>query len=388
MTQLAARCRLAWSLLLITLGAIACQHDEHTGHDHAEEHGNEKPAKTLKLSPKAIKRSDIRVKKVTLEPLTGGIEVPAEIQADPDRTAHVSSIVSGQLDSVKRAVGDHVKEGDVLAVLKSVELGEARAALSQANADVDVATSNYERHRRLLKEEIGSERDYLEAKAALRRAKARQSAARRALSVYGRGGGGASIPIRSPISGEVVDRHATVGEVVSPSDVLFRVTDISSVWVIGRVYQQHAGKVEAGAFATLSLPSHPKQRWKGQLGYVAPSLDEHTRTLPVRLVLENADGLLKPGLFGTLAITTGDGSEKVAVVDSDAIQRVRGNDVVFLAKGRPGVFEAVPVKVGQKADGRTAVLEGLEAGQRYAASGAFVLKSSLLSGELGEGHAH
>ena len=142
-------------------------------------------------------------------------------------------------------------------MIRSVALGEARAQAARARANVEVAQANFRRQEELRREGIGAERQFLEAQAELRRAQAEQSAADRALEVYGRGGRGSEVTIRSPIAGRVVSRHATVGEVVGPSDVLFEVTDIRKVWVVGRVYQQHAAQVREDATAVLTLQSHP-----------------------------------------------------------------------------------------------------------------------------------
>src|SRR5690606_19814638 len=137
----------------------------------------------------------------------------------PSREAHVASVVSGQIAQVFVSAGDHVEAGQALGVIRSVALGEARAQAARARANVAVAQANFRRQEDLRREGIGAERQFLESEAELRRAEAEQSAADRALEVYGRGGSGSEVTIRSPIVGRVVSRHATVGEVVSPSDV-------------------------------------------------------------------------------------------------------------------------------------------------------------------------
>ena len=312
-----------------------------------------------------------------------------QVQAEPDREAHVSSVVSGQLARVSVSVGDRVEAGQALAVIRSVALGEARAQAARARANVEVAEANFRRQEELKREGIGADRQYLEAQAELRRAQAEQSAAERALEVYGRGGSGSEVTIRSPIAGRVVSRHATVGEVVGPSDVLFEVTDITKVWVVGRVYQQHAAQVREGARATLTLQSHPGRTFAGQLDYVAPALDERTRTLPVRMSLDNADGSLRPGSFGTLSVSPASaGEDTIPAVAVSALQRLGEETVVFIPGDEEAEFRAVSVTVAARSGGLARISQGLAAGDRYVADGAFVLKSELSRGELGEGHAH
>lgn len=368
--------------------------DEHAGDhgdEHADEHAGDRGAAPMavRISPRAVARLGIRVATVDSAPLAGGIEVPAEIQADPDRVAHVTPLVSGQLAEVGASLGARVQKGQTLAVLRSVQLGEARSALARARANVEVARSSFTRQEELAREGIGARRAYLEAQAELRRAEAELAAAQRTLEVYGRGGAGATVPIRSPIAGQVVARHATVGEVVGTDQALFQVTDIERVWVMGRAYQQHASALQVGAPAELVLQAYPGRSWQGSVDYVAPTLDERTRTLPVRMVLDNPDGLLRPGLFGTLSIAPpGRGREPVPVIQEQAVQRLDGHDVVFVPGAEEGGFRAVPVALGERAGGRVRVLSGLAPGERYVSDRAFVLKSELLRGQLGHGHAH
>ncbi|GAB4530208.1 MAG: efflux RND transporter periplasmic adaptor subunit [Haliangiales bacterium] len=362
------------------------KHSDGHGDKHRDEHG---ARRVVRVSQAAIERSGIRVAEVLAVPAAGGIEVPAEIQAEPDRLAHVSSVVSGQIARVSAAVGDRVKPGQTLAVIRSVALGQARAQAARARADIEVAQSNFRRQQELKREGIGAERHFLEAQAALRRAQAEQSAAEQALEVYGRGGQGSEITIKSPIAGRVIARHATVGEVVDPSDTLFEITDITRVWAVGRVYQQNAGQVREGASAVLTLQAHPGRSFSGNLDYVAPALDERTRTLPVRVNLDNPDGTLRPGLFGTLSISPSDvADETVAAVAVSAVQRLGDDTIVFVPGAEAGEFRAVPVVTETYSGELVRVKLGLSAGDRYVVDGAFVLKSELSRGELGAGHAH
>ncbi len=364
-------------------------HDDHDNHDNHGDHDDHARERAVHISPEAVTRMGIRIATVSAAPSAGGIEVPAEIQPEPDREAHVSSVVSGQLVRVTASVGDHVNAGQTLALVRSIALGEARAQAARARANLEVAQSNFDRQEKLKSEGIGAQRKFLEAQAALRRAQAEQSAADRALEVYGRGGRGSEIMIKSPIKGRVKSRHATVGEVVAPSDVLFEVTDISRVWAVGRVYQQNAGRVSEGARAMLTLQALPGRTFSGKLDYVAPALDERTRTLPVRLSLDNPDGILRPGLFGTLSISpVGAKEETVPVVSSAAVQRLGESTIVFVPGDEEGEFKAVNVTVGSKSRGLVRVQSGLDVGERYVSEGGFVLKSELSRGELGEGHAH
>ncbi|MBT8494118.1 MAG: efflux RND transporter periplasmic adaptor subunit, partial [Deltaproteobacteria bacterium] len=322
-------------------------------------------------------------------PVAGGLVVPAEVHVMPDRVAHVSSVVSGQIASVGATVGDRVVPRQVLAKVRSIELGEARAQADRARAHLQAAQADFKRQQDLQKEGIGAKKKLVAAEAELAKAKAEFSAANRALDVYGRGGRGSEIALRSPIGGQIVKRHASVGEVVNPAQVLFEVTDIERVWVVGRVYQQNAGQVREGATASLTLQAHAGRTWPGTIDYVAPTLDERTRTLDVRMTLDNPKGLLRPGSFGSLTIGADAGPVKKApFIRADAVQMAGNQLVVFVPGKKKGEYRAVPVSTAEGTGGRTLVISGLSVGDRYVSAGAFVLKSELLRGQIGEGEAH
>ena len=401
--RLRARLRVwAASLCFVYLGWLCCAcaeqpgsgGSEHDGrhHDDPHEHDAAESARVVRISKEAVARSGIRLATVVEEAVVSGLQVPAEVQAEPDREAHVSSVVAGQLAEVAVSVGDQVAAGQTMAVIRSVALGEARAQVARARAGVEVARANFRRQEELRREGIGAERHYLEAQAELRKAEAAQSSAERAIEVYGRGGRGSEVVLTSPIAGRVVSRHATIGEVVAPSAVLFKVTDIARVWVVGRVYQQQAALVREGAGATFVLQSYPDRTFAGNIDYVAPALDERTRTLPVRVTLDNAEGLLRPGSFGTLSITSsGDGgarAETMPAVKVGALQRLGADTVVFVPGDETDEYFALTVDVAGRAGGLARLRQGLNVGDRYVVDGAFVLKSELSRGELGEGHSH
>lgn len=386
--------------LAALLATCACgcsaHHDEHAHDDeHGDEHGER--ASSVTLSASALARADIRVDEAASGPFAGAIEVPAEVELDPDRVVHVASLVSGRVEEVRATVGQRVSEGDVLAVLRSAQLGDARAALAEARAELAVAEAAQARQRELADAGIGARRALVEAEGALRTARARVAGLRDRAGVYGRGGAGAVTYLRSSIAGEVVERHATVGEVVDANATLFVVADASVVWIAGRASPEDAGALAVGAAAQLTVRGLPERAWSGALAWVAPVLDEHTRTLPIRVVLANdEDGALRPGLFGTLRVAR-PGSAPSITVAADAVQRLDERTIVFVpgelvpGAAAPGAGEATfhvrDVTVGRTAAGRAEIVDGLEAGERYVAGGAFVLKSRLLRDEL-EGHEH
>src|SRR5688572_17201406 len=146
-------------MIAVVLMFVACGGSETTEHEEHDEHeGEHEGERVVHLSPEAVERMDIALATVEEVALAGGIDVPAEIQPEPDRLAHVSSVVSGQIARVSASIGDRVEAGQPLVAIRSVELGEARAAAARSRADVEVATANMRRQEELQREGIGSER--------------------------------------------------------------------------------------------------------------------------------------------------------------------------------------------------------------------------------------
>ncbi len=358
-------------------------------HEHEVPSGPHERAGMVRISEIGLERSGIRTEPVRLEQLVGGIGVPAEVQLNPDRTAHITPMVAGRIDQVHASLGDSVEANQALVTMRSVALGEARSSAANARSAVEVARANFVRQEELKREGIGSQRAYLEAQGELRSAESDLSASNERLQVYGgRKGAGSTTTIRSPLNGTVIERHATAGEVVSDGSSLFMVSDLSRVWVVGRVYEQDVAAARLGAPALVSLQAYPGKHWKGEVSYVSHTLDPHTRTLAIRVELDNPDGTLRPGLFGRIALSpTGESAEQVAVVPKSALQRVDGRTLVFVATGEAGVFSPTFVTLGTRAQGKVEVREGVLPGDEVVVSGAFTLKSEMLRGRL-SAHDH
>lgn len=381
-----ASCR--WVVLGLALAAAACReraHTEERGEAGAQEKERDHGRGEIRLSAAAVERSKIRVGEAKRQALAGVLQVPAEVRLDPDRTAHVTPIVQSQIAEVRVKLGDQVEKGQPLAVLRSVELGEASASVRSAKAAVSVAEDALARQRQLLDAGVGAQRNLVEAEGELRKAKAALSAAQVRAGIYGGAGGGV---VKSPLDGTVIERHATAGEVASPERPLFVVGDVSRVWVVGRVYEKDVGAARTGMPATARLQAYPERAWTGEIDFVSAVLDEATRSAEVRMTLSNAEGLLKPGLFGSILLAGPDAGVPPIVVPEGAVQELDRKTVVFVPAGEPNAFVAKAVVPGARAEGWVELVSGLGESEKLVVEGAFTLKSAALAAELGEGHAH
>jgi cobalt-zinc-cadmium efflux system membrane fusion protein len=371
------------------------KHDEgdghaHEGDGHAHDEGDgEIREDALRLTSEAMKRAEIRLQTPQQGTLSQRLEISAEVELNPDRVAHISPLVASKVLSVDVQKGDVVKAGDKLVELRSVELGEARAELRRARAMKDVAERNQQRQRQLRKEGISSERSLLESELAFDQANAELEAARSRLLVFGlNGGNGPDMTIVSPIDGTIIARHATRGESATSSDTLFIVADLSTLWIVGQVPERTVSGVSVGMPATLSLGAFPGRTWTGKVDYVGSVLEESTRSLPIRVEVDNPDGLLRPGFFGSLSLSETGTQGTTLLVPLVAIQTLDDKKVVFVSEDESGTFKAQPVSLGAESKDFVEVIDGLSADSKVVVEGAFLLKSEMIRGQLGHGHAH
>ncbi|MBL9107474.1 MAG: efflux RND transporter periplasmic adaptor subunit [Myxococcales bacterium] len=362
-------------------GAEHAEHDEE-GDEHAEG-----PPGVVRLEAEAVERAGIRTGTVERRSLGGGTAIPAEIEFDPSSLAHVGPLVPGRFVRVAVALGDRVEAGQLLAVVASSDVSTARARLGQSKARLAAAELALKRQQQLSSEGIGAQRTLIEAEAQVGELRADVEGLRRQLAVFGSGSAG-ELQLVSPITGVIVDLHATLGETAGADEAVFTITDPTKVWVRGNVPELEIDRVKVNTAAIVRTHAYPDMVLAGTVNYVAPSLDEKTRSLPIRVTLEAPDPRLRSGLYGSIELVGGARDERVLVVPIDAVATIDGQQVVFVPAGEPNSFRAQPIRLGRRAGGFYEVRDGLTEGAAVAFSGAFTLKSVLKSGELSEGHAH
>lgn len=194
--------------------------------------------------------------------------------------------------------------------------------------------------------------------------------------------------LRAPISGRVLEKHITRGEQVAEEDNLYTIADLDSVWVFGRVYERDIPAIAGDARAEFTVRSYPGRTFAGRVSWIADTIDETTRTLPIRLEVDNEDRALKPGMFARITVSL-DKRRVGILLPADAVLENGGQRIVFVPEGS-GRFEVRQVSVGAVTRTHVEILSGLEAGERVVTRGAFQLKASMVTSALGghAGHGH
>jgi hypothetical protein len=190
------------------------------------------------------------------------------------------------------------------------------------------------------------------------------------------------IPITAPVSGLVLNRTVNPGEVVGMGKELFRLADLSTVWVIGQVYEQNLASVRVGAPAAITAAAYPQRTFTGRVSYIDPRIEPQTRTAQVRIEVGNAGQPLKLGMF--VDVHFGGRSQESAVrqaavsVPRAAVQLIGAKQVVFIPMNESGAFAQRTVETGPEANGMALVYSGLSAQDRVVTEGSFLLRAESL----------
>lgn len=350
---------------------------------------------SLVLTPDQTRIAGIATAAVEERAEGAPIQATATIEPAADRQARIGSRISGRVTALRAKVGDRVRAGQSLATIDSPELGRARADYVAALAVANVARETAEREKTLFEKNISAEREWREADAQAIKARAEKEAAENRLHALGVTDAelpddkradrhlGSTMALTTPIGGLVVEAAATLGQIVEPQDVLFIVMDLRSVWLQVDVYEQDLPQVRAAQRATVRLKGAPGEDFAGLVENVGAIVDPKSRTVKVRVVLDNPRGVLRPGMFASVTIEGTSGEKRRGLyVPSAAVQRLGGEHVVFVARSESS-FEPRRVDVARNGAEWTEIARGLEAGERIVTKGSFALKSELKKGELG-----
>jgi RND family efflux transporter MFP subunit len=302
----------------------------------------------------------------------------------------VISLVSGIVRSVRAELGQTVGRGQTLAVVSSNELAEAESRYVTAFAELDEHHKHHRRTERLVEIGAASREEFEMATTKLKTAEADVANMRQKLLLLGlspqRVNGlntssqvSSEVTIPSPASGCITTRTVNPGEVIEANKELMRVTDLSSVWVVGQVYEKDLGRVIVGSGASVSTDAYPGRVFRGRVSYVDPRVDPATRTAQVRIELANPGQALKIGMYVNVAFATIGGAENtVPVVPVVAVQNINNQQTVFVATNDANVFVLRPVRLGPESNGYYPVLEGLVVGDRVVTEGSFLLRAEWL----------
>jgi cobalt-zinc-cadmium efflux system membrane fusion protein len=332
------------------------------------------PARNGTNNPVQAAESAVRYVAVGEQPIADRLDLSAKVEADPARMFRVFPPASGRVLAIKVKPGDTVERGETLAKIDSADGAAAQSDMTKARIEAERAQRAADREKVLLDHGAVAEKDYIDAKAASDSAQAELVRAKRRLEVLGLNANAATdgISLLSPSRGIVLNVNAAPGEFsksLDNADPLLTIADLSTVWIVGDVFEKDIAKVQPGTKAVVTVDAFPGQQWTGRIDSVAGALDPVTRTLKVRVALENPGEKLKPEMFAQIHVAVG--SHNAIVVPASALIHQGQNTIVFTEMNGKPIEQNVTT--GQATDGKVEITSGIQEGQRVVVNGAELL---------------
>jgi len=346
----------------------------------------------LTLSPEARANADLGVEIAGPLDARPALRFQGDVRLMPAQQASVVARVPGVVRSVRKRVGDRVTRGETLATIESRELADAKMAYFESEHTLEFARKAIAREKDLMAKGITSKEAFQHKEHALEEAQISHAATLQRLKLLGLDEAFlhqlkedlsqdmATHRVRAPGSGEIIEEAITLGSSVAADEELFRIADLKRVSVEINVPVKDIRSIEVGLPVEV-VCTQAKLEGGGEVTYVGSIADRDTRTIPVRVETDNAEGQWRPGMAARVAIA----AEPVALpvaVPAGALHQIDGREILFVEKNET-TFELREVEIGHRDERVVEITGGLTAGERVAVKNSFLLKSEWLNREGG-----
>jgi cobalt-zinc-cadmium efflux system membrane fusion protein len=323
------------------------------------------------------------VQVVTVEPTTirHTLRLTGTVAYNAFNTTPVITQVGGPVSRILVIPGEHVKAGQPMLDVSSPDYSQLLDAYLKAADSFRLSEKNYSRAQDLYQHHAIAQRDLEQAESDRNQARADLDAAEQGLKILGikspdslaKAPVSAQIPVLAPITGEVVERLVSPGQVVQAGQTqAFTISDLSTVWVLANVYQADLAFVNRGDDVVVKTDAYPNS-FHGRISYVAPALDPNTRTLQARIVVDNPGEKLKKDMYCTVTVNAGTLTHVIAVPDASILRDDNNQPFVYVAVNG-NQFGRREVELGEAQDSRTQIVKGLSVGDRVVGDGSLFLQ--------------
>jgi Cu(I)/Ag(I) efflux system membrane fusion protein len=340
-------------------------------HDHGAAAAGD-VSQPVMLSPDQARRIGVTYVEATLAPLSTEVRTVAQVTYDETRVKAISPKLEGWVEQLYvNYTGQPIRAGEPLLAIYSPTIVAAQQELllaAQLEKDVGSGTSDARAgatdlraaaRRRLLYWDISaSDVDRLERTGEVTK----------------------TVVLRAPVSGVVLEKNVLAGQRIMAGDALYKVADLSVVWVEGEVFERDLASVHVGQRVQAEFQALPGETRSGRINYIYPTISPDTRTARVRVEMPNRDLALKPGMYATIRIN-GEHGDIMLTVPRSAVLSTGKRDVVFVRRA-DGMLEAREVQIGVANDARMQILRGLSAGETVVASATFLVDAESNLGSL------
>lgn len=325
--------------------------------------------------------SHVQVVTVAPTKLTRTLRLTGSVEYNAFETTPVVSQVGGPVTRILVVPGDHVKQGQPMLEVSSPDYSQLLDTYLKAADASRLADRNYARAQDLYQHQALAERDLQQAESDRDQARADLNAAEQGLKILGvkdpqnlsKGPATANIPVLAPISGEVVERQVSPGQVLQAGQTqAFTISNMATVWVVANIYQADLADVHTGDNVVVQTDAYP-DTFHGKISYISPALDPNTRTLQARVVVDNKGEKLKRDMYCTVIVTAGIVNNAIAVPDAAVLRDDENLPFVYVESGT-NQFGRRAVRIGESTSGETQVLSGLSAGDKVVGNGSLFLQ--------------
>lgn len=306
----------------------------------------------VKVSPATENNFGVRIEPAVRRNISTEIETVGFVSYDEDKTAHVHTRASGWIEKLHvKSVGESIRKGELLIEFFSPEL----------------ATAAFEYVREIQRQDA-------RGTAGARRKLAALGVSERQIKRIGET---EEVPefieVYAPQDGVIVKLNVAQGMFIAPDTTIMSITDLSAVWIIAEVFESQSSLVFQGMVASVTLSGYPNRTWQGAVDYIYPTVDPKTRTLQLRIPVDNTDLVMKPNMYGFVTLF-GHDREDALVVNADALIRTGNSERVVVSLG-DGLYKPVEVRRGLAIGDDVEILEGLTEGDEVVVSAQFLLDS-------------
>jgi membrane fusion protein, heavy metal efflux system len=306
------------------------------------------------------------------------LTLTGKVNFNEDNVIKTFPTISGQVSDIRVMPGDYIKQGQVLAVIRSSDMAGYSNDFITAKSNVDIAKKSLDATEDMFKSGLASQRDQISAQEGYNQAVSAFEKAKRVLNLNG-GSLTGEYTLKSPINGFVVDRQVNNNMMIRSdnSTAMFTISDLKTVWVMANVYEANISQVKMGDSVNITTLSYPGKIFRGKIDRVMNVLDPSNKVMKLRIILANPDYLLKPEMYASVAVSTTE-NKKMLSIPSRGLIFDHSQYYVLIYKS-PADITIRPVQVLNTVGDRTFISGGLTEGERLIGMEALLIYQELNS---------
>jgi cobalt-zinc-cadmium efflux system membrane fusion protein len=384
-------------LLTSVAFSVSCGKHKHASHSATPVQEAGKPENNqIVLSDESRSSIGIQTEAVVKRQDRSFLKAMGKVIIPLDRQAIISYAFTARVAEGHVDLGDRVSKGQHLVTLESEEVGSAMSEFYKTSADLELSSMNLEREKRLFDNGVAPRKNLLAAETNFKIARVSQEAAEKKLHVLGFSEQqvlqiGSShqisprITLYSPIAGKIVSSRLVRGMMTEPATEILVIVDLNELWIAAEIYEKDIAQIKIGQKVEARVPAYPDKAFSGRIGYISDTIQEETRTVTVRIQVQNQEETLKPGMFADLHIFF-NGSREILAVPASAVLEEGGEQIVFVQAGNH--YLRRPIQTGSRIGAVWEVLTGLQPGEKVVTQGLLHLKSMLSDSLRQSAHIH